>query len=249
MCTAPSRRCCELPSGQIRVIATPVGGGFGGKTDPFSHEIVASKLSMLAGHPVKITLSREDVFYAHRGRHPVVMWVRTGFERDGKITAMHFKTFLDGGAYGSYGVATLYYTGALQTSTYAIPNYRFEGVRVFTNKPACGPKRGHGTPQPRFALECQLDKAAEDLGLDPAAIRLVNARRAEFDDGSTTSASRAVRSRSASIEGRGGIRILAPNTDNSRRAAVWESPSAPTCPGQGFRSTGMTCRNPRCRSR
>jgi 4-hydroxybenzoyl-CoA reductase alpha subunit len=165
----------ELPSGRIRVIAAPVGGGFGGKTDPFSHEIAAAKLSMMTGRPVKITLTREEVFYAHRGRHPVLMWVKTGFTSDGMITGMHFKTFLDGGAFGSYGVATLYYTGALQTSTYTIPNYRFEGVRVFTNKPACGPKRGHGTPQPRFALECQLDKAAEDLGLDPVTIRLINA--------------------------------------------------------------------------
>jgi 4-hydroxybenzoyl-CoA reductase subunit alpha len=165
----------ELPAGHIRVVAAPVGGGFGGKTDPFSHEIAAAKLSMLTGRAVKITLSREEVFYTHRGRHPVLMWVKTGFASDGRITAMHFKSFLDGGAYGSYGVATLYYTGALQTSTYRIPNYRFEGVRVFTNKPPCGPKRGHGTPQPRFALECQMDKAAEDLGLDPVTIRLRNA--------------------------------------------------------------------------
>jgi 4-hydroxybenzoyl-CoA reductase alpha subunit len=164
----------DLPTGRIRVIATPTGGGFGGKTDPFSHEIAAAKLSMLTGRPVKISLTREEVFYAHRGRHPVLMWIKTGFERDGRITAMHFKSFLDGGAFGSYGVATMYYTGALQTTTYRIPNYRFDGVRVFTNKPACGPKRGNGTPQPRFALECHIDKAAGDLGLDPVAIRLRN---------------------------------------------------------------------------
>ena len=164
----------ELPAAQIRVVATPVGGGFGGKTDPFSHEIVAARLSMETGRPVKITLSREEVFYTHRGRHPVLMWVRTGFRRDGTITAMHFRTHLDGGAFGSYGLATLYYTGALQTTTYRIPHYKFEGVRVFTNKPPCGPKRGHGTPQPRFALECHLDAAAADLGLDPVTIRVRN---------------------------------------------------------------------------
>ncbi len=164
----------ELPAGRIRVVATPVGGGFGGKTDPFSHEIVAARLAMVTGQPVKITLSREEVFYSHRGRHPVLMWVRTGFRRDGTITAMHFRTHLDGGAFGSYGLASLYYTGALQPSTYRIPNYKFEGVRVFTNKPPCGPKRGHGTPQPRFALECQLDAAAADLGIDPVTIRLRN---------------------------------------------------------------------------
>ncbi|MCP3993207.1 MAG: molybdopterin-dependent oxidoreductase, partial [Actinomycetia bacterium] len=165
----------ELPTSRIRVIATPNGGGFGGKTDPFSHELVACKLSMLTGRPVKITLTREEVFYTHRGRHPVLMWLRTGFRSDGRITSMHLRTHLDGGAYGSYGMASLYYTGALQTSTYRIPNYRFEGVRAFTNKPPCGPKRGHGTPQPRFALECQLDKVAAELGLSPVEIRLINA--------------------------------------------------------------------------
>jgi CO/xanthine dehydrogenase Mo-binding subunit len=85
---------------------------------------------------------------------------------------MHFRSLLDGGAYGSYGVASMYYTGALQTVTYQVPRYRFQGARAFTNKPPCGPKRGHGTPQPRFALEVHLDKIAEDLQLDPAEMRL-----------------------------------------------------------------------------
>jgi len=164
----------ELPMSRIRVIATPNGGGFGGKSDIFSHELVAAKLAMVTGRPVKITLTREEVFYAHRGRHPVLMKVKTGFSKDGRITGMQFQSFLDGGGYGSYGVATTYYTGALQATTYAIPRYRFEGVRLFTNKPPCGPKRGHGTPQPRFALEIHLDKAAEELGLDPVEIRRRN---------------------------------------------------------------------------
>jgi CO/xanthine dehydrogenase Mo-binding subunit len=68
-------------------------------------------------------------------------------------------------------VASTYYTGALQTVTYEVPAYRFDGVRAFTNKPPCGPKRGHGTPQPRCALEVQLDRAAEKLDLDPAEMR------------------------------------------------------------------------------
>src|SRR5918911_5508774 len=107
-----------LPASHIRVIATPNGGGFGGKSDPFNHEIVVSKLSMMTGRPVKICLTREEVFYCHRGRHPVLMKVRTGVKRDGAITAMDFQSFLDGGAYGSYGVASTFYTGALQTVTY-----------------------------------------------------------------------------------------------------------------------------------
>ncbi len=161
----------EVPEGRIRVTATLNGGGFGAKTDVFSHELVTAKLALVTGRPVKIVLTREEVFYAHRGRHPVLMWVKTGFTADGQITAMWFKTYVDGGAYGSYGAASLLYTGQLQTTTYRIPAYRFQGVRVFTNKPACGPKRGHGTPQPRFGLEVHLDKAAEDLGLDPVTIR------------------------------------------------------------------------------
>ena len=175
-------RTLQIPRAHIRVIASPVGGGFGGKTDPFSHEIVACKLSMLTGRPVKITLTREEVFYTHRGRHPVLMWVKSGVKRDGQITALHFKTMLDGGAYGSYGIASTYYTGALQTVTYKIPAYKFEGLRVFTNKPPCGPKRGHGTPQPRFGLEVHLDKIARDLGLDPAEMR----RKYVVDDGTKT---------------------------------------------------------------
>ena len=162
----------ELSPARIRVIACPNGGGFGGKSDPFSHEIVAAKLAMVTGRPVKITLTREEVFYCHRGRHPTLMWVKTGVKKDGAITGMHFRSLLDGGGYGSYGVASTYYTGALQTVTYHVPRYKFQGARAFTNKPPCGPKRGHGTPQPRFALEVHLDKIAEQLGLDPAELRL-----------------------------------------------------------------------------
>ena len=160
-----------LPASHIRVIATPNGGGFGGKSDPFNHEVVVCKLAMITGRPVKVTLTREEVFYCHRGRHPVLMKIKTGVKKDGAITGMHFQSFLDGGAYGSYGVASTFYTGALQTVTYDVPRYKFQGLRAFTNKPPCGPKRGHGTPQPRYALEVHLDKIAEQLNLDPAEMR------------------------------------------------------------------------------
>ncbi|HLM55513.1 MAG TPA: molybdopterin cofactor-binding domain-containing protein, partial [Pyrinomonadaceae bacterium] len=165
-------RTMRMPAAHVRVIATPNGGGFGGKSDPFNHEIVVAELSRRTRRPVKVTLTREEVFYCHRGRHPVLMKSRIGVKRDGSITALDFQSFLDGGAYGSYGVASTFYTGALQTVTYDVPRYRFRGLRAFTNKPPCGPKRGHGTPQPRFGLEIQLDKVAEELNLDPAEMRL-----------------------------------------------------------------------------
>src|SRR5206468_3699110 len=103
------------PAAHIRVIATPVGGGFGGKTEPFAHEIVACQLSKLTGRPVKIALTREEVFYTHRGRHPVLMWIKTGFTKQGDITGCHLRTWLDGGAYGSYGVASTFYTDRKST--------------------------------------------------------------------------------------------------------------------------------------
>ena len=164
----------RLPRSHIRVIATPNGGAFGGKSDPFGHEFAACWLSMKTGRPVKITLDREEVFYTNRGRHPVKMRIRTGVKRDGSITAVHYQSYLDGGAYASYGIATTYYTGALLTVTYKIPAYKFDGTRVYTNKPPCGPKRGHGSTQPRYGFECQMDKIAEDLGIDPLELRLRN---------------------------------------------------------------------------
>jgi 4-hydroxybenzoyl-CoA reductase subunit alpha len=165
-------RALRMPAAHIRVIACPNGGGFGGKCDLHNHEIVVSRAALRLGRPVKICLTREEVFYMHRGRHPVLMRMRTGVTKDGKLTGMHVQTLLDGGGYGGYGVASTFYTGALQTVTYELPRYKFDACRVFTNKPPCGPKRGHGTPQPRFGQEVQLDKIAERLRIDPAELRL-----------------------------------------------------------------------------
>ena len=165
-------RVLQMPASQIRVIATPNGGAFGGKCDPANHEMVVSKAALILGRPVKICLTREEVFYQHRGRHPVLMRMRTGVTKDGRLTGMHLQTLLDGGAYGSHGPASTFYTGVLTPVTYELPRFRFEACRVFTNKPPCGPKRGHGTPQPRFGQEVQLDKIAEKLRLDPAEMRM-----------------------------------------------------------------------------
>ena len=87
----------EMPAGHIRVIATPNGGGFGGKSDPFNHEVVVAKAAWLLDRPVKICLSREEVFYCHRGRHPVLMRFRTGVNKDGRLTGIDLQTLLDGG--------------------------------------------------------------------------------------------------------------------------------------------------------
>jgi 4-hydroxybenzoyl-CoA reductase subunit alpha len=172
-------RVLQMPASHIRVIAIQNGGGFGGKCDPAGHEMVVSKAALMLGRPVKICLTRQEVFYQHRGRHPILMKFRTGVSKDGKLTAMHLQTLLDGGAYGSHGPASTFYSGVLTPVTYDLPRFKFDACRVFTNKPACGPKRGHGTPQPRFGQEVQMDKIAAKLGLDPAEMRLNNATKAD----------------------------------------------------------------------
>ncbi|MEX0637455.1 MAG: molybdopterin cofactor-binding domain-containing protein, partial [Burkholderiales bacterium] len=131
-------RALRMNAAHIRVIACPNGGGFGGKCDLHNHEIVVSRAALRLGRPVKICLNREEVFYMHRGRHPVLMRMRTGVTKEGKLTGMHVQTLLDGGGYGSYGAASTFYTGVLQTVTYELPRYKFDACRTFTNKPPCG---------------------------------------------------------------------------------------------------------------
>jgi 4-hydroxybenzoyl-CoA reductase subunit alpha len=164
----------EVPANRIRVIQPPLGGAFGGKSEPFDLEFCVARLAMSTGRPVKILYTREEVFYSHRGRHPMRMRYKTGFTRDGRITAVDAHTLIDGGAYSSFGLVTTYYSGQLLCAPYRFPSYRFDSWRAYTNKPACGPKRGHGSVQPRFAIECQLDKAAERLGIDPIELRRRN---------------------------------------------------------------------------
>ncbi|MBX7082908.1 MAG: xanthine dehydrogenase family protein molybdopterin-binding subunit [Nannocystaceae bacterium] len=163
-----------LPAHRIRVIQPPLGGAFGGKSEPFDLEFCVAKLALATGRPVKLLYTREEVFYAHRGRHPMRMRYRTGFSREGKILAMDARTIIDGGAYSSFGLVTTYYSGQLACSPYVMGAYRFHSRRAYTNKPACGPKRGHGSVQPRFATEVQLDKAAVALGIDPIDLRRRN---------------------------------------------------------------------------
>ena len=165
----------EMPASQIRVIQPALGGAFGGKSEPFDLEFCASWLSKKAGRPVKILYTREEVFYAHRGRHPMDMTMQLGADASGKLTAVDSQILIDGGAYHSFGMITAYYSGQLLTGPVDFPAYRFKSQRVYTNKPCCGPKRGHGSVQPRFAFEGALDELAAKLEMDPMEIRRRNA--------------------------------------------------------------------------
>ena len=164
----------ELPMEKVRVIKPLIGGGFGGKSEVVPLEVQAAVLSRKAGRPVKITYTREEVFYAHRGRPFQIIELKTGVTREGKITAVQARMIQDGGAYCGYGPVTILYSGQLLGAMYDIRNIKFDGYRVLTNKPACGAMRGHGTVNVRFAFESHLDILAHEIGMDPAELRFRN---------------------------------------------------------------------------
>jgi len=164
----------QIPAHKIRVIQPAVGGAFGGKSEPFDLEFVVALATMRLKRPVKILYTREEVFFAHRGRHPMNMQLSMGASRAGKILALKNIIHIDGGAYASFGMITAFYAGQLLTGPVGMKSYSFKATRYYTNKPPCGPKRGHGSVQPRFAFEIMCDMMAEKLGLDPIDFRLNN---------------------------------------------------------------------------
>ena len=168
-------RVLNIPLGRIRVIRPPVGGGFGGKLDTTTQDLISAIASRRLGRPVKMVYNREEMFLHGRGRHKQHMQFKIGLKKDGTMTAVQSRIYLDGGAYTSYGAITAYYAGSMIPTLYKFPHYRYEGFRIMTNKPACGAMRGHGAPQPRFAFESLLSMMADEMGIDPIEIRLRNA--------------------------------------------------------------------------
>ncbi len=164
----------EMPMHKIRVIRPMVGGGFGGKSDPFPHEMIASLLSRKCGRPVKILFDREEVFYNNHGRHPTKTHISVAADEKGKLTALDLDATIDGGAWGSFGVVTTYYNGVLSMGPYEIPNFKYAGRRVYTNKAPCGAMRGHGAANSRYAFEVVMDMLAEEAKTDPCDFRLQN---------------------------------------------------------------------------
>lgn len=164
----------ETPMHRIRVIRPMVGGAFGGKSDPFPHEMIAALLARKAGRPVKILFDREEVFLTNHGRHPTHTSMKIGVDADGKIQALDLKALIDGGAWGSFGVVTTYYNGVLCMGPYRISNFRYAGRRVYTNKPPSGAMRGHGAVNSRYAMEVLIDELAYELKMDPCEMRLGN---------------------------------------------------------------------------
>jgi 4-hydroxybenzoyl-CoA reductase subunit alpha len=168
----------QLPLHKVRVIKPAVGGGFGPKAACSSMELITCLLSMKTGRPVKTTFDREQVFLHSRARHQFFHKMTTGVKKDGTLLFLEHEALLDGGAYCSFGIATVYYAGSLLGGPYRLENMKYDGYRVVTNKPACGAQRGHGAVIARACFEMQLDRIAEELKMDPVELRLKNVREA-----------------------------------------------------------------------
>lgn len=171
--------CLGIPRDSVRVKASAVGGGFGGKEDfPSVVAIHASLLARACGQPVKIVYDRHDDIVGTTKRHPSRVRHRSAFARDGRLLAMEVDVALDGGAYRTLSPVVLSRAVLHATGPYRVPNARVLGRVLRTNTPPNGAFRGFGAPQTQFAIERHLDGAARALGLDPWTIRRVNALRA-----------------------------------------------------------------------
>jgi 4-hydroxybenzoyl-CoA reductase subunit alpha len=167
-------QCLEMEEAHIRVVKPFTGGGFGARTECLHFEIIAALLARKAGGTVRLLQTREENFLAHRGRPETMITVKLGMTREGKLAACHLQAWQRGGAYASYGIITILFTGSLLHGIYDIPAIKHDGWRVYTNTPPCGAQRGHGAVDARCAFEALMNEMAAELGLDPFAVRRIN---------------------------------------------------------------------------
>lgn len=163
----------DLPMSSIRVIATRIGGGFGGKLELIA-EPFAVVLSMRCRRPVKIVYTREEEFLATTPRHKAYFWIKTGMRKDGTLLARQAKFVYDTGSYSGNGPTTVTLSAQLVSGLYRVPNLFIEGYCVYTNKMNCGSMRGPSAPQTTFAIESHMDNLARTIGMDPLDFRLKN---------------------------------------------------------------------------
>lgn len=168
----------DLPLHKVRVIVDHMGGGFGAKQDLFQSEFLCALLARQTGKPVRMEFSRKETFLGGRSRHPGKVWLRQGFRKDGTICAREARIVFNSGAYGSHGPGVTHVGTSALTSLYRCDNVHLEGRCVYTNTPIAGAFRGYGVVQTYYALDIQMDEAAERLGMDPAQLKLLNAVRA-----------------------------------------------------------------------
>jgi putative selenate reductase molybdopterin-binding subunit len=162
----------DLRPDQLRVFCKRVGGGFGGKQEVISEDLVALA-AMDTGRPVCWEYTREEEFTTASPRHPMKITVKLGATSDGTLTAFHYHNVSNTGAYGNHGGETLFAGGAA-VAQYRCANKRFDGYSVYTNTVPSGALRGYGMTQPTFAVESAMTELALALGIDPLELRRRN---------------------------------------------------------------------------
>jgi xanthine dehydrogenase molybdenum-binding subunit len=169
-------RVLGMPVEMVRVVKPYVGSAFGGKQEMMTEPICAL-LARKARRPVKLEYDREEMFYASTTRHSCKIELKTGLKKNGLFTARQMKAIANTGAYASHGPPVTGAMGWFFSCLYRSPNIRFDGYCVYTNAPPAGAFRGYGNPQATFAVECQVDKITEELGLDPVEFHLLNTHK------------------------------------------------------------------------
>ena len=163
----------DIPVGQIQVIKPRIGGGFGGKQEILNEELCAA-VTLKTGRPARIEMTREEEFYAARSRHPEILKLKIGVDKEGLFRAVDLNILENCGAYGPHALTVMSVTAQKALSLYRCPNMRVEAQAVYTNLPIAGAYRGYGTPQGIFALEVLMDEIAHEMNIDPVDLRLRN---------------------------------------------------------------------------
>ncbi|MEK3917548.1 xanthine dehydrogenase subunit D [Paenibacillus sp. FSL H7-0331] len=171
-------RILAIPEADIRVVSSPIGGSFGGK-DELNIQSYGALLALKSGRPVKIHHSRFESVRTGLKRHPMKVSMKTGIDADGLLIAHEVRIIADTGAYATLGAPVLNFATEHTQGPYLIPNVSLEGVSVYTNNGVSGEFRGFGGNQVIFALEGQLDRLAEAIGIDPWELRHRNLRAAD----------------------------------------------------------------------
>jgi putative selenate reductase molybdopterin-binding subunit len=160
----------------VRVVATRLGGGFGGKQEMLTEDICALA-TLKTGRPVMLEFTREEEFIATTSRHSMRIGVRIGARADGTLSAMEMSVVSNTGAYGNHGAQVLYHGCGEAIAIYRCANKMIDGHAVYTNLPPAGAFRGYGLSQTVFAVESAIDELCRGLSIDPFEFRLRNAVR------------------------------------------------------------------------
>src|SRR2546428_4056265 len=166
----------QVPQNRVRVIGTYLGGGFGGKED-VTVEAYLGLLTLKTGRPVKMVWTRQESLLARAKRHPYRLRYRTGANAHGEIVAQQIELLADAGAYAYLSALVLLYSTVTAAGPYRVPAVEVDARVAYTNNPPTSAMRGFGAMQTVFAYESQMDRVARALGMDPVAVRRVNALR------------------------------------------------------------------------